>query len=543
MDHLELGELLSRVLEKSDLYEIISRHTDLRLKGEVYVGRCPFHDDDTDSLTVNLKEKKFYCSSCHAGGSVFKFISMSEDCTLREAVKRQANNVGVSLFAAKKSFESEQIERKQRELIELNEYAKDFYHEILTEKQSGESCRKYLETRGISKTAVERFHLGFAPVSDKNITVFLDSYGFTDKLALDSGLVILEENIILVDKLQDCIVIPIYEQRKLVGFVGKVFNFDKKLFYETDGISARFIFPEDNDIFDKHQLIFGFDEAQSAIIDSRRVLIVDDPLTAIMFNDAEIKDVVAILDNKLTAEQVEFLADYADQLIFCLRDGEHLKFHSETLKEARYDDVEIFVAALPKTPADFLRDEGIENFKCQLEKLQHCKDYKHFTEIQDEFFKETVFNKTAEQIKILNLTLDTPAKRWAEEVVLRTCHYNYQLVEYVINIFIVSTFSRVHQEIFKYLTLCYEEDQFPDDESAKKFLNETAYNELERILRVNDFRSDIDQNAFDDAVNTLTYKSLSQEYLQVKKDILEDFETSDENILKLHQINERRKAI
>lgn len=542
MDYLELGELLSKVLEKSNIYDIISRNIDLRRKGEIYVGRCPFHDDDAESLTVNVKDKKFYCLGCHAGGSVFKFISMSEGCTLREAVKRQAQNVGVSLFSEKKSFENEQIERKRRELIELNEYAQDFYHEILTENRAGESCRKYLETRGISKIAVEKFHLGFAPVSDKNITIFLDSYGFSNELALESGLVIVEENI-LVDKLQDCIVIPIYEEGKLVGLVGQVFNFDKKIFYETDGVSARFILTNDTGIFDKRRLIFGFDDAKSEIIESRRVVIVDDPLAAILFNEAGIKDVVSILDNKLTTEQVEFLTAYVNQIIFCLCDGESLKIETGTLKAVGYDDAEIFIAALPKNPADFLIDEGIENLNRLLQKSQPCREYKNFKEIKDEVITDTDFNRTAEQIRLWRLSLETPAKRWAEEVILRVCRYNYQLVGYVINALVVNTFSRIHQEIFKYFTLCYEEDQFPDDESAKMFLNETAYTELERILNVSDFRRETDVKAFDDAVNSLSYKNLSQEYSQIKKNVFEEDETSDTNVLKLYQIIERRKAI
>ena len=542
MDHFELGELLSRVTEKSDLYEVVSKYTDLRRKGKVYVGRCPFHDDDAESLTVNVAEKKFYCFGCHAGGSVFKFISMSEGCTLREAVKRQAQNVGVSLFADKKSFESEQIERKRKELIELNEYAQDFYHEILTEKQTGDLCRKYLESRGITTTAVNKFRLGFAPVDDKNITVYLDSYGFSNELALKSGLVVVEENI-LFDKFQDCIVIPMTENGKVTGFVGQIFNFDKKIFYETDNISARFICLDNNEIFYKRKLIFGFDDAKSAVIESRRVVIVDEPLTAILINDAGIKDVVAILDNIFMPEQAEFLLNYADQMIFCLRDGEQLKFETDTLKTLEYEGVEVFVAALPKNPAEFLRDEGIEKFIRGLNNVQPCKNYKYFTEIQEEVFKDTVLNEAAEKIKAFSFIFDTPKKRWAEEVVLRVCRYNYQLVGYVANVILTDTFSRMHQEIFKYFTLCYDEDQFPDEEGAKKFLNESAYNELTRIVTSDNYRTEVDTNAFDDAVNVLNYKTLSQEYWQLKKTVLENSATSDTKILQLNQITERRSAI
>ena len=542
MDHLELSELLSRVSEKSDLYGVILKHTDLRRKGKVYVGSCPFHDDDKESLTVNTEEKKFYCSSCHAGGSVFKFIAMAEGCTLREAVKRQAKNVGVSLFEEKKTFDIEKIERKRRELTEVNEYAQDFYHDILIERQTGDTCRKYLEKRGISKVAVKKFKVGFAPVSDKNITIFLDSYGFSNELVLNSGLVTLEENL-LVDKLQDCIVIPIKAEGKISGFVGEILNFDKKVFYETDGISARYIFTNDNQIFDKRRLIFGFEEARAAVTKSMRAVIVDDPLTAILLDSAGIEGVVAVLENKLTVYHVEILTQYAENIIFCLQDGVPLKIDNDTLKAVDYENAKISVAVFPKALSDFIREEGTEQFLRQLEKVQPCTRYKNFVKIESETIIENDLDNASDKIKRMSLEFDTPSKRWAEEVVLRVCSYNYQIVEYVINVLISDTFSRLHKDIFQYLKICYDEDRIPDEDGAKKFLHEAAYNELIRILTENEYRHEQDEKAFDAAVNILKNKSLSVEYSQVKKEILENNETSDVNLKKLNQLYDKRQAI
>ena len=542
MDYLELGELLSRVLKESNLFHIISNYTYLRRKGELYVGRCPFHDDKGESLTVNDEEKKFYCSSCHAGGSIFKFIAMSRGCTLREAVKLQAKNVGVSLFGDKKTFEDEKIERKRRELIELNEYAQDFYQEILSEKQEGESCRKYLESRGISNTAAKKFGIGFAPVSDKNIMLYLDSCGFSNELTLQSGLVTLEGNV-LVDQFQDCIVVPIKDEGKVVGLVGQIFNFEKKLFYETDGISARFILPKVGNVLDDCDLILWREESLTAIIESVRVLIVDDPLTAISLKIAGIEDVVTILDNKLTKYQVEFLAEYARELIFCLRDGEYLRLYDDTLDAAVYEGARIFVVALPKTPADFLRDEGVENFRRQLENLQPCEFYRNFVTIENETVPKNDQINISELIKKSNEAVETPAKNWAEEIVLRVCRYNYTLVEYVMNMFIVDNFSKLHQDIFRYFEICHNEDKFPDDEGAKKFLHEAAYNELMRILKQDEDQREDDIKAFDEAVNLLTDKTLLNVYLQTKKGLFEDWATSDTNLTKLNQIYERRQAI
>ena len=542
MDHFELVELLKRILKKSDLYSLASKYTDLRQSGDVYVGRCPFHDDIKESFTVNAKEKNFYCSDCKAGGGVFKFIALIRNCTLREAVKIQARYVGVNLFTDKKDFESEQINRKQKSLIELHEYARDFYHEILIESQAGESCRKYLESRGISKTALKKFGLGFASESADDLAIFLDSYGFSNELALESLLVTIEENV-LVDRLQDCIVFPIEKEKQLVGFIGQVFNFDKKSFYETEGISSQFVCVGNTQVFEDIDYIFGFVQAKQAIIRSNSVLIVDSPLTAVMLNGSGIENAVAIIGDKFSLQHAENIDEYAQKIIFCLQDGKSLQIEEDALREIKFEDSEIFVAAFPKSPEDFIFEEGAESFKSYLENPLPCQNYNHFKEIKSEPVVNKKVLELNEKLLKLRASLDTPNKLWAEEVILRVCREDSRLVAYITNVFVTEGFSKLNQEIFNYLKLCYEEDIFPDEESARKFLHEAAYNELVRISQVDDYRRENDRNAFDEAVNILKNKILSAEYSQTKKDILDNLDNSGSKLPELDEIIEQQQAI
>jgi DNA primase len=64
-----------------------SKHgTELRL-------HCPFHDDNTPSLSINAETGKFHCFGCHAkGGDIFDFVVCKEEISAGDRTKsrRQA---------------------------------------------------------------------------------------------------------------------------------------------------------------------------------------------------------------------------------------------------------------------------------------------------------------------------------------------------------------------------------------------------------------------------------------------------------------------
>lgn len=55
---------------------------------EVHV-RCPFHDDQRASASVNLTKRVFHCSACDTGFGETKFIQKLTGCTTQDAVKIQ----------------------------------------------------------------------------------------------------------------------------------------------------------------------------------------------------------------------------------------------------------------------------------------------------------------------------------------------------------------------------------------------------------------------------------------------------------------------
>jgi len=72
-------ELIDRIKQATDLVAVIQQpvglNTDLlRKTGQVYKGRCPFHEEKTPSFAVTPAENLWHCFGCDTGGDVIRFV-------------------------------------------------------------------------------------------------------------------------------------------------------------------------------------------------------------------------------------------------------------------------------------------------------------------------------------------------------------------------------------------------------------------------------------------------------------------------------------
>ena len=157
MASAELDEFVERVNERTDIYSVVSRYVQLTQKGGRFWGSCPFHNEKTPSFCVSPDKGFFYCFGCGTGGNAFKFLSLIENVSYFEAIKLQAQRLGIDLPARKFSPEEERRRRHERTLLKANELAQDFYHECLIKTARGEVGRKYLAARGITVETIKTF--------------------------------------------------------------------------------------------------------------------------------------------------------------------------------------------------------------------------------------------------------------------------------------------------------------------------------------------------------------------------------------------------
>jgi hypothetical protein len=66
------------IKNKVDIVDYISKHVELRQRGNKWLGKCPFpdHQDSTPSFWVYPESRSFYCFGCLKGGDVIEYAKL-----------------------------------------------------------------------------------------------------------------------------------------------------------------------------------------------------------------------------------------------------------------------------------------------------------------------------------------------------------------------------------------------------------------------------------------------------------------------------------
>ena len=142
---------------------------ELRKTGKDFAGRCPFHDDDTDSLVVTPAKNLWHCFGCQCGGGPIDWVMKLKGVSFRHAVELlkddsalAAESLGPAGGAVKRATvrvlpPPVTLDADDRALLVQ---VVDYYHQTL--KTSSEALA-YLQSRGLNHPElIETFKLGFA---------------------------------------------------------------------------------------------------------------------------------------------------------------------------------------------------------------------------------------------------------------------------------------------------------------------------------------------------------------------------------------------
>ncbi len=153
----------------------------LRGRGRVRQGVCPFHEEGEGSFTVYADTERFYCFGCGAGGDVLDFIRRVEGLSLPEAISRLDGNAGPAPSVVVPSRRpSAVVPRRDPALLTA---AARFY---AGELRRNSPAQAYLRSRGVGIAAASRLGLGHAP--GHGLREALVSAGFDSDRLRDSGL-------------------------------------------------------------------------------------------------------------------------------------------------------------------------------------------------------------------------------------------------------------------------------------------------------------------------------------------------------------------
>lgn len=358
-------QTIDEIRDRARIEDVVIRYVpSLKKRGANYVGLCPFHKEKTPSFTVSPDKQIFHCFGCHAGGNVFTFISKIENVEFPESVKIVGKIYGVDV---NDYFEKGENDKNQL-LIKINEYCSKLYSAYLM-SDNGIKAVDYLLSRGINNESIDKFKLGYAPDSWDFIKNHLSKKNISFDDALITGVISCKkETNRFYDRFRDRIMFPIENRyERVVAFGGRVLY---------DG-EPKYLNSAETPVFKKGEILYGFNQAKSAIRDCKRVIVVEGYLDVIGCSQVGIQNVVAPLGTALTASHLSFLSRYAEEIVLLFdSDDAGKKASIRSLSLAKGVNVNIKVASLNEgDPFDYAIQKGARPLMAIIDNALNPIDY------------------------------------------------------------------------------------------------------------------------------------------------------------------------
>ena len=157
----------------------------LRGRGRVRQGVCPFHEEAEGSFTVYSDSQRFYCFGGGLGGDVLDFIQRVDNLSLPEALRRLDGSPGLAPrdpFRPAPTRRGQPMQLPPRNPTLLTAAARHYAGQL----HRSPEAQEYLTFRGIGPAVAARLGLGYSP--GQGLKQALESRGFSEDQIRDSGL-------------------------------------------------------------------------------------------------------------------------------------------------------------------------------------------------------------------------------------------------------------------------------------------------------------------------------------------------------------------
>ena len=392
-------ESIENLKNNLDVVDIISQYIELKKSGANFKACCPFHGETTPSFVVSPAKQIYHCFGCGVGGDSIKFVMEYEKLTYPETIEKLASMNNFIL-----EYEENSSEKKQdtRVIEEVNK----FYQKLFV---SNPAVKDYIHQRGISDFSVEKFEIGYAPISADTIN-FLKSnhYNLTD--AIDLGIIDTGTNG-LYSRFIERITFPIYSiSGKLVGFGGRTIT----------GHNAKYVNSPQTKLFNKSKLLYGYQIAKEYIYKKNQIIVCEGYLDVIMLHQAGFNTAVATLGTALTADHLPLLRRGEPKVILAYdgdKAGLAAAFKASVMLSQSEFEGGVIIFADGMDPADMVNKNKVEElneiFANPISFTPYAIDYiisKY--DINDANQKQKALIESNEYLKSLGLIYQDEYKRY-----------------------------------------------------------------------------------------------------------------------------------
>lgn len=353
---------IDRILDATQIVDIVSDFVTLRKRGVNYVGLCPFHDDKTPSFYVSPSKGLCKCFSCGKGGNAVHFIMEHEQMSYPEALKYLAKKYGIEIKERELSSEEKLMQSERESLFIVNNFARDYFQNILKNHVDGRSIgMAYFRNRGFRDDIIEKFQLGYCTESHDAMAQEAIKKGFKKEYLVKTGLCYETDDHRLRDRFWGRVIFPVHTlSGKVVAFGGRVLS------SATKGVKVKYVNSPESEIYHKSNELYGIYFAKQAIVKQDRCFLVEGYTDVISMHQSGVENVVASSGTALTPGQIKLIHRFTNN-ITVLYDGDvaGIKASLRGIDMLLEEGMNIKVCLLPdgEDPDSFARKHNATEFQ------------------------------------------------------------------------------------------------------------------------------------------------------------------------------------
>ena len=367
-------ETIDKILDATNIVDVVSEFVTLKKSGVNYKGLCPFHDDKTPSFMVSPAKQICKCFSCGEGGTAINFLMKHEQITYPEALRWLAKKYNIEIEEKELSDEEKQQQSDRESMFIVNEWAMNYFKDVLNNDPDGVAIgRQYFRSRGIRDDIVEKFNLGFSLSKRDALALAAKKAGYQEEFLIKTGLCIKGEKGVY-DRYAGRVIFPWFNvSGKVVAFGGRLLD------ARTKGVQQKYVNSPDSEIYHKERELYGLYQGKKAIAKEDCVYMVEGYTDVIAMHQCGLENVVANSGTALSKHQIKLLRRFTPNIIL-LYDGDEAGIHAAMRGTDMLlaEGMKVKVLLLPDgdDPDSFARKHTATEFKAYIE--EHAEDFISF---------------------------------------------------------------------------------------------------------------------------------------------------------------------
>ena len=308
---------INGLVERVDIGDVVGKRVALKDVGGHQRGLCPFHDEKTPSFHV-YPDGHYHCFGCGAHGTTLGFLMEMDGLSFPEAVEALAAFIGVEVPREGGPQRTPRAETDP--LYDALAAAAKRFGGWLSNHAEGPAATAYLTGRGIAAETVRRFGIGLAPSGWTPLKAALGEFG--EKMLVDAGLVVKNEQGRTYDRFRARIVFPIRDARgRVIGFGGRTYDGSGAQGEGPRPGDPKYLNSPETPVFRKGEEVYGLFEARQAERQLDHLVVVEGYMDVVALAGQGIGEAVATLGTAVGAAHFKRLFRHVKRVVCCF-DGD-----------------------------------------------------------------------------------------------------------------------------------------------------------------------------------------------------------------------------